>query len=76
MEAISPSNANTVQIVEATKIFDVKDAKNSAIKAYDYYEPGKILIALNFPLFIANFTVLYDENRTIYPSNNHSFKFN
>jgi A-macroglobulin receptor binding domain len=26
--------------VEAIKIYDVKEMKNSVVKVYDYYEPG------------------------------------
>jgi hypothetical protein len=31
---------NKLQIVEASKLADVKEQKTSVIKAYDYYEPG------------------------------------
>lgn len=41
MDPITPNSPKNTQIIEAMKVFDVKDPKKASIQAYDYYEPGE-----------------------------------
>ena len=37
----SLSLASNTQVIEAVKVLEVRDTKKYAVRAYDYYEPGR-----------------------------------